>query len=115
MRIVAANKFHYLRGGAERYAFDLAELFRAHGHETVPFSMAGAKNAPTPWSRHFVSAVDLERPAISWQGLRAAGRLLYSFEAKRKFAALLDEADPDLVHVHNIYQQISPSILPEAK
>jgi glycosyltransferase involved in cell wall biosynthesis len=41
--------------------------------------------------------------------------VIYSFEAARKFDRLLAAAKPDLVHVHNIYHQISPSILPRAK
>ena len=40
---------------------------------------------------------------------------MYSFEGRRKFSALLDATKPDLVHIHNIYHQISPSILVEAK
>jgi len=115
MRIVFANKFHYLKGGAERYAFDLGASLERFGHEIVPFAMSDKRNLKTPWSRHFVSPVQTERVSFSWQGLRTAGRVLYSFEARRKFAALLDEAKPSLVHIHNIYHQISPSILPEAR
>ncbi len=115
MNVVVANKFYYLRGGAERAVFDLTRLLVRHGHRVVPFAMRDPKNLPSDWSRFFVSPVGTERVRFGWQGLRTAGRALYSFEAKRKFAALLDEAKPDIVHVHNIYRQISPSILPEAK
>ncbi|MFH2063515.1 MAG: glycosyltransferase family 4 protein [bacterium] len=115
MRIVIANKFHYLKGGAERYVFDLRDLLVRHGHETVPFAMRDGRNEPSQWDRHFVSSVRTDASPLSWSGLRTAGRYLYSFEARRKFDALLRESKPDLVHVHNIYHQISPSILPVAK
>jgi len=115
MKIVFANKFYYLKGGAERYAFDLAAMLASHGHEVVPFSMRDKRDLPTPWAKYFVSPVETENVSFSLGGLKTAGRLLYSFEAKRKFAGLLDKAKPGLVHVHNIYHQISPSILPEAK
>lgn len=115
MRAVFANKFYYLKGGAERYLFELSALLGRHGHEVVPFAMRDRRNLPTDWGRYFVSPVQTEKVSFSLSGLKTAGRVMYSFEARRKFAALLDRAKPDLVHIHNIYHQLSPSILPEAK
>lgn len=111
MKIVVANKYWFLKGGAERYMFDLAALFEKHGHETVPFAMRDHRDERTPWRPYFVSAVQTERVRVSWQGIRTAARMLYSFEARRKFSALLARVSPDVVHLHNIYHQISPSIL----
>lgn len=115
MKVVFANKYFYLKGGAERYCFDLRALLERHGHEVVPFAMQDKRNLATPWKKYFVSAVGTDRVRLSPSGLRTAGRMLYSFEARKKFGRLLDAAKPRLVHVHNIYHQISPSILPEAK
>jgi glycosyltransferase involved in cell wall biosynthesis len=115
MKIVLANKYYFLKGGAERALFDMRDLLIRHGHEPVPFAMQDARNVQTEWSRFFVSPVDTSRVRFTLAGIRTAGRMIYSFEAKRKFAALLDAARPDLVHLHNIYHQISPSILSEAK
>src|SRR5689334_11812220 len=106
MKIVFANKYFYLRGGAERYMLELRALLERHGHEIVPFAMRDAKDLPTPWKRYFVSAVSTGSVRFSPGGLRTAGRMLYSFEAKKKFGRLLDAAKPELVHVHNIYHQI---------
>ena len=110
-----ANKYYFLKGGAEQYLRDLEGLLQRNGHEVMPFAMQDEKNWETEWSKYFVSPVQTEKVSFGWQGLRTAGRALYSCEAKRKFGQFLDEAKPDLVHVHNIYRQISPSILPEAK
>src|SRR5688500_15401304 len=115
MKILFANKYYFLKGGAERYVFELRALLMKHWHTVVPFSMDDRRNMPTEWKRYFVSNVETEKVTFSLAGLRTAGRMLYSFEAKRKFKKLLDAAKPDLVHVHNIYHQISPSILPMAK
>ena len=115
MKIVFANKYFFLKGGAERYVFELRDLLVNRGHAVVPFAMEDKRNAPAEWSRFFVSPVETERVRFSPAGFKTAGRMLYSFEARRKFGALLDVAKPDLVHVHSIYHQISPSILPEAK
>jgi glycosyltransferase involved in cell wall biosynthesis len=115
MRIVLANKFWYLRGGAERYAFELKRLLERRGHEVVPFAMRDEKNEASEYARFFVSPVRTDALRYDLEGLRAAGRMLWSFEARRKFRALVRETKPDLLHVQNIYHQISPSILAEAK
>jgi len=115
MRILHANKYYFLKGGAERYLFSLSALEREHGHDTLPFAMQDERNEPSEWARFFVSKVETERVRFDWQGARTAARMLYSFEARRKFARLIDVARPDVVHCHNIYHQISPSILGAAK
>ena len=44
MKILMVNKFHYLKGGSEKYYFELAELLREHGHEVAFFSLNYEKN-----------------------------------------------------------------------
>lgn len=114
MRIVQANKFFYRRGGAERYFFDLKSLLEKAGHEVIPFSMRHPENDASPYSKYFISNIDYQKKGIK-NTFRAVGRALYSLEAQRRFAALLKETKPDIVHLHNIYHQISPSIFYPAK
>lgn len=111
MKIVLANKYYYLRGGAERYVLDLERLLGARGHETAPFAMRSERNIPSPYTGYFVSEVQTERVRLGWQGLRSLGRMIYSREAKRNMQTLVRDFKPDVCHVHNIYYQISPSIL----
>ncbi|MFA7702331.1 MAG: glycosyltransferase, partial [Patescibacteria group bacterium] len=47
--------------------------------------------------------------------LLAPGRIIYSLEAKRKFKQLVNDFKPDVIHIHNIYHQLSPSILSIAR
>ncbi|MFA6296234.1 MAG: glycosyltransferase family 4 protein [Patescibacteria group bacterium] len=112
MRIVQANKFYYLKGGAERYYFNLIKLLESKGHEIIPFSMQDEKNEPSEYSKYFVSNVDFDKKG---QSFKKARRVLYSLEAKKKFEQLICSTKPDLIHIHNIYHQISPSILTIAK
>lgn len=111
MKILLINKFYYLKGGAERYLFSLQQMLEDAGHTVIPFAMAHPKNTKSRYSKYFVSRVDLEEAKFSWQGLRAAGRVIYSFEAAKKLRALIDATKPDIAHLHNIYHQLSPSIL----
>lgn len=113
MKVLLVNKFHYLRGGAERAYFDTAEILRSRGHEVAFFSMEHPQNEPTPWSRFFVSPVEYSADGRMGMHakLRAAVRILWNREAERKIGMLMDEFHPDVVHFHNIYHQLSPSVI----
>lgn len=111
MKILLINKFFFPRGGADRHFFALKKLLEENGHEVVVFSMDHPDNTRSTFSGFFVSNVDFERVRFDWQGVRAVGRMLYSFEARRKLRKLIERERPDVAHLHNIYHQLSPSIL----
>jgi glycosyltransferase involved in cell wall biosynthesis len=115
MKILHANKFYFPEYGTEKYLFGVSEAFRERGHEIIPFAMEDAKNAQTNYSKYFVSHVDFNGLGASLKGIKQFGRMVYSWEARKKFAALLDDTQPDIVHAHSIHHQISPSILAEAR
>ncbi|MFA6475366.1 MAG: glycosyltransferase [Patescibacteria group bacterium] len=110
MNILQINKFFYRRRGAETYLFDLSELLRSKGHNVAEFAMVHPDNEPSPWSEYFVSEVDYSQKTLAGN-IKAAARMFWSTEAQRKLDALLDVFKPDVAHIHNIYHQISPSIL----
>lgn len=115
MKILLVNKYFYPRGGSERAFFDTADLLQAEGHDVSFFSMAHPLNRESATSGFFVSPVDYDHPGSPARQAGAAVRLLYSTEARRKLSRLLDAVRPDLVHLHNIHHQISPSIIPLLK
>jgi glycosyltransferase involved in cell wall biosynthesis len=111
-RVLMVNKFHYPRGGAEHYMFRLAGLLEQRGTEVDYFAMRDARNLPCPTDRYFVSEVSFEQPPQGLSGrIGMAGRMVYSREARSKMGRLLADRTPDLAHVHNIYHQLSPSLL----
>lgn len=114
MRILQVNKFHYLRGGAEKYFLDITKALEAAGHEVAVFSMKHPKNLATIWDKLFVSRLSFNEAKFRDKFL-APGRILYSLEAKRKFKKLVKIFRPDIIHIHNIYHQLSPSILSVAR
>jgi glycosyltransferase involved in cell wall biosynthesis len=112
MRILHVNKFLYRRGGAESYMLDVASLQRDAGHEVEFFGMRFPDNQPCRFERWFPERIDFEPPPPSLEGkVRGAGRLLWSTSAARGMEQVLRAFRPDLVHLHNIYHQLSPSIL----
>jgi glycosyltransferase involved in cell wall biosynthesis len=110
-RVLAVNKYFYPRGGAERYFLELSRMLERRGHEVVPFSMQDPENGLSPYGEYFVSPSDFDRRETPWDMLRAAARVVYSVEARRKIEALVERARPDVAHLHNIAHQLSPSIL----
>lgn len=111
LKVLAVNKFYYLRGGTERYFFELKGMLEERGHEVVPFAMQDEQNEPSEHSDLFVSPAAFDSRTSVWAGARAAARVVYSVEARRKLEALLERAKPDVAHLHNIAHQLSPSIL----
>ena len=115
MKILEINKFNYVQGGADKHFLDLTNLLRSKGHEVAVFSMESPKNEFSPWKKYFVSYVGYGKADPLWQKIVGTFRMFYSFEAKMKIKRLLDDFQPEIVHIHNIYHQISPSILGEIK
>ena len=59
MKILLVNKFHYLKGGSEKYYFDLAKLLEENGNEVAFFSMKDEKNIKTNCKEFFVESSDM--------------------------------------------------------
>jgi len=112
MKILHVNKFIYRRGGAEGYMMDVAAIQRRMGHDVELFGMEHHENVPTRYSEYFPSYVEFgaERASVP-QRIELTGRMLYSKSARVGMAAVLDDFEPDVVHLNNIYHQLSPSIL----
>jgi len=114
MKILIINKYWYARGGADAYALWLAEALQQRGHTVCVFSVDHPKNVTPSVSYECISGVDTE--TMRWQDApRIIGRMLWSFEAQTKLRAFLAQEKPDIAHVHNLYTQMSPSVLPVLK
>ena len=111
MRILLVNKYFYRKGGAETYFFALAEGLRALGHDVAFFSMHHPNNESSRWSKYFVSEKDYVGDISAFKKVQEASTLIYSFEARRKFEALLEEFKPDVIHMNNVHRQLTLSIL----
>ena len=106
MKILLVNKFHYLKGGSEKYYFELGELLKEHGHEVAYFSMKDEKNIVTGDKEYFVEPIDLNNGSK----LKALD-VIYSRANKKKMIEALDDFKPDIVHLNNFQRQLSSSII----
>jgi len=113
MKIIQVNKFYYPNRGADKYFLFLEKLLKNHGHEVKIFAMSSSKNLDSPDSHYFAQEIDLHD--FSWKNkIKSSRAMIYNQEAKRKFKKLLADFKPDIIHCHNIYHQLSPSILDAA-
>ena len=110
MKILLVNKFHYLKGGSEKYYFDLAKLLQEHGHEVAFFSMQDEKNIKTNCKEYFVENSDMN----SKNPLKAFD-IIYSRKNKKVMEKALDDFKPNIVHLNNFQRQLSASIIKPIK
>ncbi len=111
MRIVQVNKFHYVKGGAERYYLDLSTALRGRGHRVDHLAMAHPDNLPGGPGDLFVSEVDYRSRASTTSRIRQGLRAIYNREAARGARSLARRDGPAIAHLHNIYHQLSPSVV----
>lgn len=115
MKVLLVNKFHYIKGGSETYYFSLGDLLEKRGHQVIWFSMKDDRNLPCAQSKYFVNNVDFNAAGNPLKSSAAALHLLYSLEARRKFARLLDDEKPDVIHLNIFQSQLTGSIVDEAR
>ena len=110
MKILLVNKFHWLKGGSEKYYFELGEMLKKHGHEVAYFSMEDEKNIKTGDKEYFVPKFDLNNSSK----LKAFD-VIYNKKNKKLMEKALDEFKPDIVHLNNFQRQLSASIIDPCK
>jgi glycosyltransferase involved in cell wall biosynthesis len=113
MKVLLVNKFFYPRAGAETAFFHTRDLLRAHGHDVIDFGMQDPQNVPSEQSQFFAPARSYGSEASGLQRLRDAGTAVYSLSARRALGRLLDIERPDVAHLHNIYHQLTLSVVDE--
>jgi glycosyltransferase involved in cell wall biosynthesis len=112
------DKYYFVKGGVERYFFELKTILERNGHTVIPFSMKHPANFETPYSEYFVENIGFNPSSISQKlsiGMRSLGRIFYSIQAAERLKRLIRDTRPDIAHLHMIDHQLSPSILPVLK
>jgi glycosyltransferase involved in cell wall biosynthesis len=108
MKILMVNKYLYPRAGAETYMLYVSEQLRRAGHEVAFFGMAHPDNTTIGPCTTF--------PWLEFGGeqrganLAAAARQTAARTVARRFGRLVDTFRPDLIHAHNVYNQLSPAL-----
>ena len=114
-RILLVNSYHYRRGGADVVYLEQGRLLRKMGWHVVELAMRHPNNEPSDFAEHFTEEIEYGRDYSALTRLRHAAKVIYSREAARKIRDLIDRERPDVVHAHNLYHHLSPSVLHAAK
>ncbi|EKD43156.1 MAG: hypothetical protein ACD_72C00424G0001, partial [uncultured bacterium] len=88
------------------------KLLEEAGHTGEIFGMNHPANLFS--NKYFTDFVDYSQLNF-WQKIKFGLRAIYNTQAKENLAALLDDFRPDVVHFHNIYHQLSCSVIDVAK
>jgi glycosyltransferase involved in cell wall biosynthesis len=112
MRLLAVHRWRHRKGGAEGVHLDHLALFRERGWDCADFAVDHPDNEPSEWSGYFPAAF-APRPGIA--GLASLPRFFHSREAGEKFARLIDDFRPDVIHAHGIYHHLTNAILAPAR
>jgi glycosyltransferase involved in cell wall biosynthesis len=108
MRVVLVNRYAVPSGGAERHALGLAGLLRRRGHEVRFLSTADPGNAEGAGAFVPMTGTDFwrGRPRAR-QRAEVAAAALWNRRAAAAARSLLERFRPDVVHLHDIYPQLS--------
>jgi glycosyltransferase involved in cell wall biosynthesis len=94
MKIVLVHNYYQQPGGEDQVFAQELRLLESHGHEVVTYSRSNKELlAASPWER------------LLWPK-----RLIWAEDAHRELLQVLRREEPAIVHVHNTFVQISPSI-----
>lgn len=111
MRILLVNKFLYPKGGAETYTFSLGKILQEHNHKVEYFGLKNDKNIVGNNVNSLVNDMDFSKGLF--KNITAIFRIIYNFQAKRKIRKVLNDFNPDIVHLNNIHYHLTPSIIIE--
>lgn len=110
MKILMVNKFLHPAGGAETYLFQLGDHLTDLGHRVEYFGMEHPDNCVGNRWGLYTATMDFHGGSLLSK-MTYPFRVIYSVEAKRKMAHLLEAFRPDVLHINNFNYQLTPSIL----
>ena len=121
MKILFTNKYFYLKGGSETVFFQERKFLLNNGHKVIDFSMEHPDNLSSEYYDYFAPSVDYSsayktRKSMSFfENLRMAINFVHNRKVVQRLTALIQKEKPDIAHLHNIYHQLTPAIIPVLK
>lgn len=111
--VLQVNKFLYPRAGAETVLLDTRRLLEARGHEVLDFAMADPRNVPSRTAEFFAKPRGYDQGRSSVGAATDALSTIYDWSARWQLRRLLSAHRPDVAHLHNVYHQLSTSVVDE--
>lgn len=108
MKILIVNKFFYPRGGDCVVAMATRQLLLDMGHDVRVFAMKYPDNIDLPDCSGYASEISFN--GSTRDKILFAKRLLGHGDIVESATRILDEFQPDVVHLHNVHSYLSPII-----
>lgn len=109
MKILIVNKFLYPNGGSETYIFKLGNELKRQGHEVEYFGMEHEGRIVGNHAQVYTSNMNFHTGKL--QRLIYPFKIIYSSEAAKKIRKVLEDFEPDVVHLNNFNFQLTPSVI----
>lgn len=113
MKILMVNKFLYPNGGSETYIFEIGKQLQRDGHQVQYFGMEHKGRIVGNRVESYTSDMDFHTGKLT--KILYPFKIIYSIEARKKIRRVLDDFQPDAVHLNNFNFQLTPSILYEIR
>lgn len=114
MKVLMVNKFLYPNGGSETYIFKLGKYLKSQEHEVQYFGMEHEGRCVGNHAEAYTSDMDFHG-GNKLAKLTYPIKTIYSIEARKKLRLVLDDFQPDVVHLNNFTYQLTPSIILEVQ
>lgn len=111
MNILFCNKFFYINGGSETVFFQERDFMDKIGLKVIDFSMHDARNFSSPYSKFFSPFIDFKSKHTFFHNIISTISFIHSKQATKLLEELILYKRPDIAHLHNIYHQLTPSII----
>lgn len=112
MKVLMVNKFLYPNGGSETYMFKLGEYLQAKNHQVEYFGMEHEGRTVGNSAEAYTADMDFHGGS-KLSKLFLPLKTIYSFEARKQIRKVLNDFQPDVVHINNFNYQLTPSIIVE--
>jgi len=94
VRVLAVHNFYRNRGGEARTMESEKKILESHGHKVCVYSRDNKE-------------ISGSRPIQVWQ---IAVNVFFSLRTYREVTKLIRRFSPDVVHIHNVFSLVSPSV-----
>lgn len=112
MKILMVNKFLHPNGGSETYIFKLGNYLVSRGHEVQFFGMEHEGRCVGNRVNAYTSDMDFHGGS-KLSKLTYPFKTIYSSEARKQIRRVLEDFQPDVVHLNNFTYQLTPSVILE--
>lgn len=111
MKILIVNKFLFQHGGSETYLFAVGQELQRQGHDVEYFGMEHPERLVGNRAESYTPNMDFHTGKL--RRLLYPFQIIYSRTARKRLRPVLEDFNPDVVHLNNFNYQLTPSIIYE--